>query len=86
MGIPKSTFSINFFIFSVLIEGGETENTENIKKAFDLSRVRVEEEARYLGIKGKDIENYQKILSYLIVQNPLKKLYLSICFSYSTIK
>ena len=52
-------------------------NTENIKKAFDLSRVRVEEEARYLGIKGKDIENYQKILSYLIVQNPLKKLYLS---------
>lgn len=52
-------------------------NTENIKKAFDLSRVRVEEEARYLGIKGKDIECYQKILSYLIVQNPLKKLYLS---------
>ncbi len=51
-------------------------NTENIKRAFDLSRVRVEEEARYLGIKGKDIENYQKILSYLIAQNPLKKLYL----------
>ena len=52
-------------------------NTENIKKAFDLSRVRVEEEARYLGIKGKEIEYYQKILSYLIIQNPLKKLYLS---------
>ncbi len=51
-------------------------NTENIKRAFELSRVRVEEEARYLGIRGKDIENYQKILSYLIVQNPLKKLYL----------
>jgi cyclic beta-1,2-glucan synthetase len=49
-------------------------NTENVKKAFELSRVRVEEEARYLGIKGKDIENYQKLLSYLIVQNPLKKL------------
>lgn len=51
-------------------------NTENIKRAFELSKVRVEEEARYLGIRGKDIENYQKILSYLIVQNPLKKLYL----------
>lgn len=50
-------------------------NEENIKRAFELSRVRVEEEARYLGIKGKDIENYQKILSYLIVQNPMKKLY-----------
>lgn len=28
-----------------------------------------------MGLKGKDIENYQKILSYLIVQNPMKKLY-----------
>lgn len=51
-------------------------NSENIKRAFELSRVRVEEEARYLGIKGSDIEIYQKILSYLIVQNPMKKLYL----------
>ena len=50
-------------------------NSENIKRAFELSKVRVEEEARYLGIKGKDIENYQKILSYLIVQNPMKKVY-----------
>lgn len=51
-------------------------NIENIKKAFELSRVRVEEEARYLGIKGKDIEIYQKILSYLVEQNPMKKMYL----------
>lgn len=51
-------------------------NVENIKRAFELSRVRVEEEARYLGIKGSDIEIYQKILSYLIAQNPMKKLYL----------
>ncbi len=51
-------------------------NSENTKKAFELSRVRVEEEARYLGIKGKDIEIYQKILSYLIIQNPMKKMYL----------
>lgn len=51
-------------------------NSENIKRAFELSKVRVEEEARYLGIKGKDIEIYQKILSYLIIQNPMKKLHL----------
>ncbi len=51
-------------------------NQENIKRAFELSKVRVEEEARYLGIKGSDIEIYQKILSYLITQNPMKKLYL----------
>ena len=49
-------------------------NFENVKRAFDVSKVRVEEEARYLGIKGTDIETYQKLLSYLIVQNPLKKL------------
>ncbi len=48
---------------------------ENVQRAFQLSKVRVEEEARYLNIKGKDIEVYQKLLSYLIVQNPLKKLY-----------
>lgn len=50
-------------------------NSENIKKAFELSRVKVEEEARYLGIKATDIELYQKILSYLIIENPMKKLY-----------
>lgn len=49
-------------------------NTENVKRAFELSKAKVEEEARYLGIKGSDIETYQKLLSYLIVQNPLKKL------------
>lgn len=51
-------------------------NIENIKKAFAISRARIEEEARYLGIKGTDMEVYQKLLSYLIVQNPLKSLYL----------
>ena len=50
-------------------------NLETTKRAFELSKVRVEEEARYLGIKGTDIEVYQKLLSYLIVQNPMKKLW-----------
>jgi len=49
-------------------------NTENVKRAFELSKAKVEEEARYLGLKGTDIETYQKLLSYLIIQNPLKKL------------
>lgn len=52
-------------------------NNENAKLAFELSRARTEEEARYLGIRGTDIEVYQKILSYLIVQNPMKKSYLN---------
>ncbi len=44
-------------------------NNENIKRVFELSKARVEAESRYLGIKGKDIEVYQKILSYLIFQS-----------------
>lgn len=47
-------------------------NSENTKRAFELSKARVEEEARYLGITGSDIEVYQKMLSYLIMQNPMK--------------
>lgn len=49
-------------------------NGENTKRAFELSKARVEEEARYLGIKGSDIETYQKVLSYLVVQNPMKSV------------
>ena len=50
-------------------------NEENILRTFELSKAKVEEENRYLGIKGKEIEKFQKILSYLIFQNPTKKLY-----------
>ena len=50
-------------------------NEENIQRAFQISKIRVEEESRYLGIKGKEIEKYQKILSYLLFHNSAKKLY-----------
>ena len=47
---------------------------ENIKRTFKLSKARVEAESRYLGIKGKEIEIYQKMLSYIIFDNPMKKI------------
>ena len=47
---------------------------QNIKRTFELSKARVEAESRYLGIKGKDIEIYQKMLSYIIFDNPIKKI------------
>ena len=47
---------------------------ENVKRTFEISRAKVEAESRYLGIKGKEIETYQKILSYIIFDNPIKKL------------
>lgn len=51
-------------------------NEEKINKCFELSRARVEAEARYLGINHKDIETYQKMLGY-IEQKPFKQNYLN---------
>ena len=47
-------------------------NSENINRAFEISSAKTDAENRYLRIKGKDIIIYQKILSYLIFNNPLK--------------
>ena len=47
--------------------------SENSNKAFELSKARIEAESRYLRIKGKDIENYQKIASYILFDNPEKQ-------------
>ena len=76
----KSKLSL---ILAVGYDGKEVEknilkykNLENIERTLALSKARVEEENRYLGIKGKDIEKYQKILALLLFQNPLKSLYL----------
>ena len=49
-------------------------NTRIISKTFDLAHAKVEAESIYLGLKGTDIEKYQKLLSYIIFNNPLKKL------------
>ena len=50
----------------------EDYQAENIERAFNISRARCEAESRYLRIKGKEIELYQKILSYILFENPLK--------------
>ena len=47
---------------------------ENIQKAFELSKAKNEAQSRYLRIKGSQIRNYQKILSYIIFSNPGKKI------------
>ena len=48
-------------------------NYNVITKAFDLAKAKVEADTIYLGLKGKDIEKYQKLLSYTILTNPLKR-------------
>lgn len=49
-------------------------NTKIITKTFELARAKVEAETIYLGLKGTDIQKYQKLLSYTLFNNPLKKL------------
>ena len=47
---------------------------QNVKKAFELSKAKNEAQSRYLRVKGTQIRDYQKILSYIIFNNPAKKL------------
>ena len=46
---------------------------ENIQKSFELSKAKNEAQSRYLRVKGTQIRNYQKLLSYIIFNNPTKK-------------
>jgi len=55
----------------------EYKSFENVKRTFEISKIRNEENARYLKNSGKEMELYQKILSYIIMLNPLKKIILT---------
>ena len=47
---------------------------ENIEKAYEISKAQTEAQSRYLRITGKQIEQYQKIISYINFTNPSKKI------------
>jgi len=46
---------------------------ENVTREFEIVKAKTEAEARYLEIKGKDIDIYQTILSYILFDNPVKR-------------
>ncbi len=50
------------------------QTVQNVTKEFELAKARVEAESRYLRMKGSDIAIYQKMLSYLVFDNPLKTI------------
>ncbi len=52
-------------------------NNENIKKSIELTKAKAIEEARYLDIKGIEIENIQNIMSLLINTNYARKMYIT---------
>ena len=47
-------------------------NSESVRRAFEISKAKIDAENRYLDVKGKEILLYQKILSYITFENPLK--------------
>ena len=49
-------------------------NFENVKRNFELSKARIQEETRYLQLSAKDTELFQRILPYLLFKNPLKNV------------
>ena len=55
-----------------VLETAEKYQKENVNRTFNISKAKCEAESRYLRIKGKDIEVYQKILGYLLFDNPLR--------------
>lgn len=50
--------------------------SRNIKQEFNIARAKAEEEARYLNLTKNEIIVFNKILPYILHQNPMKKLYM----------
>lgn len=77
--MPEETINLDLIItidydeVSVVETLKDYTNINNIEKTFELSRAKTEAENIYLGVAGKEIENYQKMLAYLIFQNPMEK-------------
>lgn len=77
---PQETVTLDLVISveedkNLAIENLEKyKTTENVKRTFELSKARCETESRYLRIKGKDISNFQKMISYILFQNPAKPI------------
>ena len=76
---PKEKIYLDFLISAheskdtAYLNLNKYNNSESVRRAFEISKARIDAENRYLGVKGKDIIIYQKILSYIIFDNPLKQ-------------
>ena len=47
--------------------------TENVTKEFEIVRAKTDAELRYLEMKGRNIDIYQTIASYIIFDTPFHK-------------
>ena len=78
--LPNQTIILDF-IMTVSNTKEETlvllqkyKNTNFVSKIIELSKAKAEAETVYLGLNGESIKKYQKMLSYLIFQNPMKQI------------
>ena len=77
---PEEKVTLNFVLAvgqtkeQVISTLNELNNNETIKHQFELAKAKAEAENKYLGVTGKEYELYQKILGYLYLKNPLKKI------------
>ena len=75
---PGETVTLDFIITidgkreNIISNLNKYENTNVVTRTFELTKAKVEAENIYLGIKGKNIEDYQKMLSMLLFQNPTR--------------
>ena len=75
---PGQTINLDLIISvqdskQAAIQNLQNYNTQvNVKRTFELAKARIDTESRYLRLKGKDISNFQKMLSYIIFKNPAR--------------
>ena len=50
--------------------------SENVRREFNISRAKAEEEARYLSMNSQNLRTVQAILPYVMSQNRIKSIYL----------
>ena len=75
---PEKKANINLIISAAFEKETAISNLEeysncDTQRIVEISKARCEAENRYLSIKGKEIELYQKMLSYIIFDNPIKQ-------------
>ena len=76
---PKDSITVNLLISVSHDKSEAKENLENIKseeeiiRTLNIAKARSEEESKYLRITSAKIEIYQKLLTYILKLNPVKK-------------
>ena len=75
---PKEKVTLDLLMYvdenkeNIIEKLKEYGHSGTINKAYELSKAKLEAEIRYLDLKGKNIDVYQKIMTYLVFGNPMK--------------